>query len=84
MTAPFFFTQHINLTLKLPARTDRAWRSNHLTTLDLIGLDASQQQADILARLGFIHISTMPGLPRGPAALRIDVTSDGTITDLSS
>ncbi len=41
----------------------------------------------LAAGAGFLYalageISTMPGLPRDPAALRIDVTDDGTITGL--
>src|SRR5262249_51453451 len=48
VTAAFLLAQDINLTLELQPRADRPRSSDHLTSLDLVGLDASQQQPDVL------------------------------------
>ena len=52
------------------------------------GFRAPIRDLRLAAGAGFIYaiagdISTMPGLPRDPAALRIDVNDDGAITGLS-
>ncbi len=46
---PLVLAQDVNLTLKLRARPNRARSCEHLASLDLIALDASQQQADVLS-----------------------------------
>ena len=45
----FVLAQDVNLTLELLPGPDRARSGDHLATLDLVGLDASQQQADVLS-----------------------------------
>src|SRR5262249_52817958 len=47
--AAFVLAQDVNLTLELRPRTDRARSGNNLAAPDLVGLDAAQQQADVLA-----------------------------------
>src|SRR4029453_1334140 len=44
--AAFVLAQDVDLTLETQPRSDRARGSDHLTTLNLVGFDASQQQAD--------------------------------------
>jgi hypothetical protein len=47
----------INLAFELQPGTDRSGSRDHLATLDLVALDASQQQTDVLSSLAFIQRS---------------------------
>ena len=49
MPAAFFLRQHIGLGLELRVRRDRARLGDDLSALDLLSLDASQQQSDVVA-----------------------------------
>ena len=55
MTTTFILAQNVNLTLELQPRADRARGGDHLTTLDVVAFDASQQQADVHASLALRH-----------------------------
>ena len=58
----FVLAQNVDLTLELQPRTDRARSSDHLAPLDLVGLDASQQQADVLSSFALSE-STIQSVP---------------------
>ena len=67
MTAPFVLAQDVNFTAELQPRSNRPWCSNHLAALDLIRLDASQQQPDILSCFTLIQ-NLVEGLDAGADA----------------
>ena len=51
----FVLAQDVNLTLELQPRPDRARSGDHLASLDLVGLDAAQQQADVLPSFALVQ-----------------------------
>src|SRR5207245_9636177 len=54
MPAPLFLRQDVDLRLKLRVRLDRAGLREHHAALDLILLNAAQQQADVVAGLSVV------------------------------
>src|SRR5262249_16949528 len=55
VTAAFFLAQHVNFRLKLLLWRDGAGLRDYLTALDLLLLQAAQQNADVIARARFIE-----------------------------
>src|SRR5581483_8774696 len=53
----FVLPQDVDLTLELLPRLDRARSGDHLTSLDLVALDASQQQTDVLSSFALLQRS---------------------------
>ena len=51
----FVLAQDVNLTLELQPGPDRSGSGNHLAPPDLVALDASQQQADVLASFALVQ-----------------------------
>src|SRR5262245_59529950 len=51
----FVLAQDVNLTLEPLPWPDRARSGDHLTSLDLVALDASQQQADVLTSFALVQ-----------------------------
>src|SRR4029077_5933169 len=55
VTAAFLFAQHVNFRLKFLMWRDGAGLRDHLAALDLLFLQAAQQNADVIARTRFIE-----------------------------
>src|SRR3954453_21880131 len=47
--------EHVDLGLELRVRGDRAGLAEHLAALDLLALDATEQAADVVARLALVE-----------------------------
>ena len=55
MTATLLLRQHVDLALELLVGLDRARLRKHLTTLDAVASDATQQAADVVAGLSAVE-----------------------------
>src|SRR5881394_3932296 len=82
MPPALFFRENVDLCLKVRVRLDRARLGQHHAALDLILLDAAQQQADVVARLPLIeqlaeHLDAgHDRLLVGPEAHKLDFLAD--------
>src|SRR5574340_1627980 len=55
VTATFVLAQHVDLSRELGVRLDRAGLGQNLTALDFLALGATQQDADVVARLTLVQ-----------------------------
>src|SRR5918994_3000362 len=55
MTAALLLLEHVHLGLEVRVRRDRARLAEHLPALDLLALDAAQEQADVVARHALVE-----------------------------
>lgn len=55
VSATLVLRQHVNLRLELLVRFDRSRRGEHLSSLDVVSLDAAQQSPHVVASLSEIH-----------------------------
>jgi hypothetical protein len=80
VAAALLFREDVDLGLELRVRCDRARLGEHLTTLDLLALDAAKKRADVVARLALVE-ELLEHLDAGDDRLR-DLRMDADHFDL--
>ena len=89
MPSTFLLGQNVDLGLELGVRGDRAGLGQNLTTLDIVLLDATQEAADVVARLGIFedlveHLHAGDGRLASLVAERPTISTLGADFDLAA